>query len=54
MMVLGYPEAAPHAKELRSLDSMIHYDACGARDFRTDAQVKADAEKTWNWCMSQH
>jgi nitroreductase len=54
MMVLGYPETPPHPKELRSLDSIIHYDACGAQDFRTDEQVIADAEKTWNWCMSQH
>jgi len=54
MMVLGYPEAAPHPKELRSLDSMIHYNACGAQDFRTDEQVIADAEKTWNWCLLQH
>lgn len=54
MMVLGYPEAAPHPKELRSLDSMIHYNACGAQDFRTDEQVIADAEKTWAWCLSQH
>jgi nitroreductase len=54
MMVLGYPDAPPKPKELRSLDGMIHYDDCGVQDFRTDEEVLADAQKTWDWCMSQH
>jgi nitroreductase len=54
MMVLGYPDAPPGAKEVRSLAGMIHYDDCGPRDFRTDEQVAADARKTWEWCMSEH
>ena len=54
MMVLGYPAAAPGPKEPRSLDEMIHYDACGPQDFRTDDQVSAYAQKTWEWCMSEH
>jgi nitroreductase len=54
MMVLGYPAAIPGPKELRNLKEMIHYDDCGPQDFRTDAQVSADAQKTWEWCMSQH
>jgi nitroreductase len=54
MMVLGYPDAPPKPKELRSLDGMRHYDDCGVQDFRTDEEVLADAQKTWDWCMSQH
>jgi nitroreductase len=54
MMVLGYPAAPPNPKELRNLGEMIHYDNCGPQDFRTDAQVFADAQKTWEWCMSAH
>lgn len=54
MMVLGYPAAPPNPKELRGLSGMIHYDDCGTQDFRTDEQVRADAQKTWEWCMSEH
>ncbi len=54
MMVLGYPAAPPNPKELRSLAEMIHYDDCGPQDFRTDEQVLAYAQKTWDWCMSEH
>jgi nitroreductase len=54
MMVLGYPAAPPNAKELRSVADMIHYDDCGPQDFRTNEQVLADAQKTWDWCMSEH
>jgi len=54
MMVLGYPAAPPNPKELRDLVGMIHYDDCGLQDFRTDDQVLADAQKTWEWCMSEH
>jgi hypothetical protein len=24
------------------------------QDFRTDEQVLADVQKTWDWCMSEH
>jgi len=54
MVVLGYPAVPPNPKELRSLASVMHYDDCGPQDFRTDEQVVADAEKTWDWCMSEH
>lgn len=54
MMVLGYPAASPNPKEVRSLAGMIHYDDCGEQDFRTDDQVAADAQRTWEWCMSEH
>jgi nitroreductase len=54
MMVLGYPAAPPNPKELRKRADMTHYDDCGFQDFRTDEQVFADAQKTWDWCMSEH
>lgn len=54
MMVLGYPAVYPNPKELRSLTGMIHYDNCGHQDFRTDEQVLADVQTTWDWCMSEH
>lgn len=54
MMVLGYSAAPPGPKELRSLEDLIHYDDCGSQSFRSDEQVVADAQKTWNWCMSEH
>ena len=54
MMVIGYPAAPPNPKELRGLAGMIHYDNCGQQDFRTDEQVLADVQKTWDWCMSEH
>jgi nitroreductase len=54
MMVLGYPVVPPKPKDLRSFGDMIHYDDCGPQDFRTDEEVLADAQKTFDWCMSQH
>ena len=54
MVVLGYAAAPPNPKEVRSLAEVTHYNDCGPKDFRTDEQVAADAQKTWNWCMSEH
>jgi nitroreductase len=54
MMVLGYPAAPLNAKEVRSLGEMIHYDDCGPGDFRTDDEVSACAQKTYEWCMAAH
>jgi nitroreductase len=54
LLVLGYPAVSPNPKELRGLADMIHYDDCGSKDFRTDEQVFADAQKTWEWCMAEH
>jgi nitroreductase len=54
MMVLGYSASPPGPKEVRALTGMVHYDDCGVQDFRADEQVIADAQKTWEWCMSEH
>jgi 5,6-dimethylbenzimidazole synthase len=54
MMVVGYAASPPGPKIVRDIDEMIHYDDCGAGDFRTDAQVADYAGKTRAWCLSQH
>jgi hypothetical protein len=33
---------------------MIHYNSCGAEDFRTDEEVVAYARKTKAWCLAAH
>jgi 5,6-dimethylbenzimidazole synthase len=54
MMVLGYEAAPPGPKIIRDTDEMIHYDNCGVKDFRTDEEVEAYAQKTKAWCLSEH
>ena len=33
---------------------MIHYNACGMHDFRTDEEVLAYAKKTKAWCRTAY
>jgi nitroreductase len=54
MMCVGYPARSPIPKIVRDLDEMVHYDDCGAADFRTAAEVMAYAEKTRAWCLAAH
>jgi nitroreductase len=54
LMVVGYSDQPPIAKEVRDLEEMIHYDDCGVKDFRTDEEVLDYAKKTHAWCMSAH
>jgi 5,6-dimethylbenzimidazole synthase len=54
MMVVGYEANHPQEKIIRDVDEMIHYDACGLQDFRTDEEVIEYAEKTRAWCISEH
>jgi nitroreductase len=54
MMVLGYAAGEPIPKDVRELKDMIHYNACGAQNFRTDEEVAADAKKTKAWCLAAH
>ncbi len=54
MMVLGYGAEEPIPKDVRGLDEMIHYNACGKEDFRTDEEVVAYAKKTKAWCLAAH
>jgi nitroreductase len=52
MMAVGYGSRSPITKVLRNKVDIIHYDDGG--QYRTDAQVSADAEKTKEWCFSAH
>ena len=54
LMVLGYPAAPPVPKEVRGIESILHWDACGTDDFRSDEQVVKEAEATKAWCLSAH
>lgn len=54
MMALGYAAQPPIPKPVRKTEDMLHYDDCGIADFRTQAQVEADARETKAWCMSAH
>jgi 5,6-dimethylbenzimidazole synthase len=49
MMVLGYPAYTPRPKLIRKRADMVHYDDCGAGDFRTDAEVREFLHRTRNW-----
>lgn len=40
MLAVGYPGQAPPEKKLRSLDSMVHYDVCGADGFRSAEELE--------------
>jgi hypothetical protein len=40
MMALGYPNMTPPPRPVRSREEMVHHDACGVDDFKSDAQVK--------------
>jgi len=52
MMAVGYGTKDPVEKLLRDKEDIVHYDDAG--DYRTDAQVIADAAKTKAWCVSAH
>jgi nitroreductase len=54
MMVVGYPALPPTPKIIRNLKEMVHYDDCGAGDFRSDDAVAAYAEQTKAWCLTEH
>ena len=54
LMVLGYPAVPPVPKEVRTVASMLHYNACGRNDFRSKEQVEKEAAITKAWCLSAH
>jgi nitroreductase len=54
MMVVGYAAASPGPKIVRELADMVHHDACGEQDFRSDEQVEDYARVTKAWCMGEH
>jgi 5,6-dimethylbenzimidazole synthase len=54
MMVIGYEASPPGPKIIRDTAELVHYDNCGLQDFRTDEELKAYAQKTKAWCLSEH
>jgi nitroreductase len=54
MMALGYPAAQPRGKFVRDLKTLVHYDDCGQKDFRSDDEVKDFVKKARNWNMGAH
>jgi len=54
MMVVGHQAAPPGPKIVRDLAGMVHYDACGEEDFRSDEQVEEYARVTKAWCIGEH
>ncbi len=52
MMALGFPAAKPGGKLVRPLEKMVHFDACGEKDFRTDEEVKDFVRKTRTWALT--
>jgi nitroreductase len=54
MMCIGYAARPAVPKIVRDLDDLVHYDDCGAADFRTEAEVTAYTDKTRAWCLSAH
>jgi nitroreductase len=50
MMALGYAAVKPRPKLMRDKEKMVHYDNCGAADFRTDWEVRdfIRRARTWN------
>jgi hypothetical protein len=54
-MAVGYGAyQKPMPRVVKAREDLIHYDACGPADFRTDEVVAAFAKKTKDWCMSAH
>lgn len=54
LMVLGYPAVPPVPKKARTIESILHYNACGREDFRLKEQVEKEAAMTKAWCFSAH
>ncbi len=55
MMTLGYPAYKLNSRKLlRDKEKMIHYDKCGAADFRTDAEVNDYIKKARTWTTANH
>jgi nitroreductase len=52
ILVLGYPDANPSPKLMRSKEKMIHFDYCGPDSFRTDEEVRNYIRKARTWTMA--
>jgi nitroreductase len=49
MMALGYSAMNPPPKLLKDKEKTVHYDICGADDFRTDKEVREFIKKSRTW-----
>ena len=54
MIALGYPALQPGGKLMRDPNKMIHYDACGPKDFRSDEEVKDFVKQARKWTVGSH
>lgn len=55
MMALGYPAYKLSSKKLlRDKEKMVHYDYCGAEDFRTDEEVNDFIRRARIWTTANH
>jgi nitroreductase len=54
MMALGYPANRPRSKLMRARGTMVHYDYCGAEEFRTDEEVRDFIRRTRAWVSANH
>ena len=54
MMVVGYSEVKPRQKLLRAREEMVHHNYCGAKDFRTDAEVRDFIKRIRTWTVAAH
>jgi nitroreductase len=52
MLVMGYPASKARPKYLRPREEMVHYDACGAEDFRRDEEVQDFIRRTRAWAVA--
>jgi hypothetical protein len=54
MMAFGCAAQPPLEKDMRDLEDMIHYDACGPDVFRTVEEIEADTLRFSDWCRRAH
>jgi nitroreductase len=55
MMALGYPAYKMTSRKLlRDREKMVHYDYCGADDFRTDEEVNDYIKRARTWVTANH
>jgi nitroreductase len=54
MIALGYPAGHPGGKLLRDPKTMIHYDDCGQKDFRSDEEIRDFVKSARKWTMGAH
>lgn len=52
LLVLGYAAMKTRGKFLRPREDMVHYDACGPEDFRSDEEVRDFIRRTRAWAMA--